>query len=209
MARPISTARLVSPRAVAARVPVNRRMACMASQGYQMVGMKPASRSCWSLALRPRLAVATACAPKCSVRNRSQPFSSTPFTSAMRGGCYQRSVAAPGGRGTRRRLAFIDPQGAGRADRMLPAGRWVMASAYDRRRLMGLFPALDWDATTVVRCTRDTSSEGRLTRTVEGRPCHANVCVQCRPAFALSVLLDHRWPEEVAPDDRAALDEAL
>jgi len=84
-----------------------------------------------------------------------------------------------------------------------------MASAYDRRRLMGLFPALDWDATTVVRCTRDTSSEGRLTRTVEGRPCHANVCVQCRPAFALSVLLDHRWPEDVAPEDRAALDEAL
>jgi hypothetical protein len=31
----------------------------------------------------------------------------------------------------------------------------------------------------------------------------------CSPAFVLSVKLEHRWPDDVPPEERAALDEAV
>ena len=69
---------------------------------------------------------------------------------------------------------------------------------FDRDRLTSLFPDLEWDSPTVVRCTERTRGEG-----------YGQVSIVCSPAFVLSVRLEHRWPEDVSSEERTALDEAL
>ncbi len=80
---------------------------------------------------------------------------------------------------------------------------------FDRDRLTSLFPALEWDSPTVVRCTEKTRGEGRYVKTSGSRPRHGQVSIVCSPAFVLSVRLEHRWPDDVSPEERTALDEAL
>ena len=82
-------------------------------------------------------------------------------------------------------------------------------ATFDRDRLTSLFPALEWDSPTVVRCTEETRGEGRYVRASGSRPRYGQVSIVCSPAFALSVRLEHRWPDEASPEERAALDEAL
>lgn len=83
------------------------------------------------------------------------------------------------------------------------------AATFDRERLASLFPTLEWDSPTVVRCTEETHGEGRHIGAVDGGRQSVRVSLLCSPAFVLSVRLEHRWPDDVSPDDRAALDEAL
>jgi hypothetical protein len=80
---------------------------------------------------------------------------------------------------------------------------------YDRDRLTALFPALEWDSPTVVRCTEDTTGEGRCIRANRSRRRFSQVAVMCSPAFVVSVSLEHSWPDDVSPEERTALDEAL
>jgi hypothetical protein len=80
---------------------------------------------------------------------------------------------------------------------------------YDRDRLMSLFPDLDWQSTTVVRCTAETTGEGRWIKRSGERPRYGHVCIVCEPAFSLSVSLDHHWPDEVTAAERDVLDRAL
>jgi hypothetical protein len=80
---------------------------------------------------------------------------------------------------------------------------------YDRERLTSLFPALEWDSPTVVRCTEDTPGGGRYVTGEGRRRRYAQVSVLCSPAFVLSVCFEHSWPDAVSPEERAALDEAL
>lgn len=78
---------------------------------------------------------------------------------------------------------------------------------FDRDRLTSLFPSLEWDSPTVVRCTQETLGEGRYIKA--SPPGYGQVAVMCSPAFALSVRLEHGWPDGVPPEERTALDEAL
>ena len=80
---------------------------------------------------------------------------------------------------------------------------------FDRGRLTSLFPALEWASPTVVRCTEKTRGQGRYIKAHSGRPRFGQVSVMCSPAFVLSVKLEHRWPRDVSPEERTALDEAL
>jgi len=80
---------------------------------------------------------------------------------------------------------------------------------FDRDRLTALFPALEWDSPTVVRCTEEARGEGRCIRATGHRPRYGQVSITCSPAFALSVKLAHRWPDDLSLEDRTALDEAL
>jgi hypothetical protein len=80
---------------------------------------------------------------------------------------------------------------------------------FDRDRLTSLFPALEWDSPTVVRCTGDTAGEGRCLKADGGRRRYSQVSLRCSPAFVLSVSFEHSWPDDVLAEERAALDEAL
>jgi hypothetical protein len=68
---------------------------------------------------------------------------------------------------------------------------------------------LEWDSPTVVRCTEETHGEGTYLKAAGSRPRYCQVSITCSPAFVLTVNLDHRWPDDVSPEDRRALDEAL
>jgi len=80
---------------------------------------------------------------------------------------------------------------------------------FDRDRLTSLFPALEWDSPTVVRCTKETRGEGRYIKAHRGRPRYGQVSIMCSPAFVLSVKLEHRWPDDVPLKERTALDAAV
>jgi len=82
-------------------------------------------------------------------------------------------------------------------------------ATFDRDRLTSLFPALEWDSPTVVRCTEDTSGHGRYLDARDGSRYYGEVSVLCSPAFVLSVRFGHAWPDAVSPKEHAALDEAL
>ena len=82
-------------------------------------------------------------------------------------------------------------------------------ASFDRDRLTSLFPALEWDSPTVVRCTEDTTGAGRCTKADGSRRRYGQVSVKCSPAFVLSVRFEHRWPHGVLSKERVALDEAL
>jgi len=88
-----------------------------------------------------------------------------------------------------------------------------LSVSFDRDRLTSLFPALDWDAPTVVRCTEEVRGEGRYVQAAGPTLGHlavlGHVSVLCAPAFAVSVTFEHQWPDEVPPEQRAAFDEAL
>src|SRR5947209_695017 len=77
---------------------------------------------------------------------------------------------------------------------------------YDLAALKRLFPACDWGCLTVVRCTEETPGEGRWIKAEAGQERRASVRVVCRPAFALSVRLEHQWPAEVSPEECRQLD---
>jgi hypothetical protein len=68
---------------------------------------------------------------------------------------------------------------------------------------------LEWDSPTVVRCTKETRGDGRFVTATSSRPGFGHVSVVCSPAFVLTVTHEHHWPDDVAPDERAALDEGL
>jgi hypothetical protein len=74
---------------------------------------------------------------------------------------------------------------------------------------MSLFPALDWDSPTVVRCIEATRGDGRYVNASGGRPRFGHVSVVCSPAFALIVRHEHHWPDDLAPEERAELDQGL
>ena len=80
---------------------------------------------------------------------------------------------------------------------------------FNRERLTSLFPGLEWDSPTVVRCTKATRGAGTWIKAEGSRPRYSQVSILCSPAFVLSVSLEHRWPDDVSPEDRRALDEAL
>jgi hypothetical protein len=82
-------------------------------------------------------------------------------------------------------------------------------ATFARDRLAFLFPALEWDSPTVVRCTEDTRGEGRYVKSHGDRPRYGQVSIMCSPAFVLSVRLEHRWPDNVSLGQRSALDAAL
>ncbi|HVR70223.1 MAG TPA: hypothetical protein VMT87_05195 [Vicinamibacteria bacterium] len=82
-------------------------------------------------------------------------------------------------------------------------------ATFDRDRLTALFPALEWGSPTVVRCTEETRGAGTYIKASGGRRRWGQVSIVCSPAFALSVRLEHRWPHDVSPTERSALDEAL
>src|SRR2546426_7554020 len=87
-------------------------------------------------------------------------------------------------------------------------GRGTVAT-FDRDRLTSLFPDLEWDSPTVVRCTESTRGEGRYVKASGRQPRYGQVSIVCSPAFVLSVKLEHHWPDDVSTEERAALDEAL
>jgi hypothetical protein len=80
---------------------------------------------------------------------------------------------------------------------------------FDRDRLTSLFPELEWDSATVVRCTKKTRGEGRYVKATGSRPLYGQVSIMCSPAFVLSVRLEHRWPATLSPEERTSLDEGL
>jgi hypothetical protein len=80
---------------------------------------------------------------------------------------------------------------------------------FDRERLTSLFPALEWDSPTVVRCTEHTRGDGRYIDADGGSPRYGQVSIVCSPAFVLSVRFEHRWPDDVSREEWAALDEAV
>jgi hypothetical protein len=80
---------------------------------------------------------------------------------------------------------------------------------FDRDQLASRFPALEWDSPTVVRCTGETRGEGTYSKAHGSRSRYCRVSIVCSPAFVLAVSLEHRWPDDVSPEDRGALDEAL
>jgi hypothetical protein len=80
---------------------------------------------------------------------------------------------------------------------------------FDRDRLASLFPALEWDSPTVVRCTEEARGEGRYIKVTGSTPRYSQVSIMCSPAFVLSVRLEHRWPDDLSPEERIALDDAL
>lgn len=80
---------------------------------------------------------------------------------------------------------------------------------FDRDRLASLFPTLEWESPTVVRCTEETPGEGRCIKADGRSPRYGQVSLMCSPAFVLSVSLEHRWPEDVSPEERTAFDQAL
>lgn len=82
-------------------------------------------------------------------------------------------------------------------------------TTFDRDRLTSLFPALEWDSPTVVRCTKRTSGNGRYFKAAGSSPRYSQVSIICSPAFVLSVSLEHAWPDAVSPEERTALDDAL
>ena len=85
----------------------------------------------------------------------------------------------------------------------------MLVATFDRDRLMSLFPALEWDSPTVVRCTAETRGDGRYIKAKGSKPRFGHVSIVCSPAFVLTVRHEHHWPDHVAPDERAALDEGL
>ena len=82
-------------------------------------------------------------------------------------------------------------------------------STFDRDRLTSLFPALEWDSPTVVRCTQETRGDGRYINATGNRPRFGHVSIVCSPAFVLTVSHEHHWPDDVSAEERAALDEGL
>src|SRR5437867_12834256 len=82
-------------------------------------------------------------------------------------------------------------------------------ATFDRDRLTSLFPDLEWDSPTIVRCTERTRGEGRYVKASGGKPRYGQVSIVCSPAFVLSVRLEHGWPEDVSAEERTILDEAL
>ena len=82
-------------------------------------------------------------------------------------------------------------------------------ATFDRDRLTLLFPSLEWESPTVVRCIEQTRGDGRYINARGGRPRFGHVSVVCSPAFVLTVTHEHHWPDDVAPKERAALDEGL
>ena len=82
-------------------------------------------------------------------------------------------------------------------------------ATFDRDRLTSLFPDLEWDSPTVVRCTESTRGEGRYAKASGRKPRYGQVSIVCSPAFVLSVKLEHHWPDDVPPEKRAGLDEGL
>ncbi len=82
-------------------------------------------------------------------------------------------------------------------------------ATFDRQRLMSLFPALEWESPTVVRCAGETRGDGRYVDAKDGSPRFGHVSVLCSPAFVLTVRHEHQWPERVAEEERAALDDGL
>ena len=82
-------------------------------------------------------------------------------------------------------------------------------ATFDRERLTSLFPALEWDSPTVVRCIEETRGDGRYINARGGKPRFGHVSIVCSPAFVLTVRYEHQWPDDVAPEERAALDQGL
>jgi len=82
-------------------------------------------------------------------------------------------------------------------------------TTYDRGQLVTLFPQLEWHRSAVLRCTRETSGEGKWVKAHEGHRRYGHVRIRCSPAFALSITLEHRWPDEVSADEGSTLDRAL
>jgi hypothetical protein len=82
-------------------------------------------------------------------------------------------------------------------------------ATFDRDRLTALFPALEWDSPTVVRCTEETRGDGRYTNVEGSSSRFGHVSIVCSPAFVLTVRHEHHWPAHIAREERAALDEGL
>jgi hypothetical protein len=77
---------------------------------------------------------------------------------------------------------------------------------YDRQALERLFPGWDWDSLTVVRCTRETAGEGRWVKSHGDLEHRTYVRIVCKPAFTLSVRLEHIWSPELPLETRRQLD---
>jgi len=60
-----------------------------------------------------------------------------------------------------------------------------------------------------VRCTEEARGEGRYIKVTGSTPRYSQVSIMCSPAFVLSVRLEHRWPDDLSPEERIALDDAL
>jgi hypothetical protein len=60
-----------------------------------------------------------------------------------------------------------------------------------------------------VRCAAETRGDGRYVNADGSSSRFGHVSIVCSPAFVLTVRHEHRWPDHIALEERAALDEGL